>query len=118
MKNELFTVREDDPVHIIELRLPGVLDNEDLDRLSDSLIQLLEANPSDLWIVDMTGVTYAGSAILGMLVNMRQIVKRAKGKLVLHGMSERLIGIFRTCCLIELFTIARTYSEARRAAGV
>ena len=43
-------------------------------------------------MLDLTDVVYMGSSVLGLMVNVRQTIKSAGGKLVLCGMSERLHG--------------------------
>ena len=55
-----------------------------------------------------------GSAMLGLMVNLRQQVKSAGGRLVLCSMPPTLMQIFRTCCMERLFIIARTRDEAMR----
>ena len=42
--------------------------------------------------------SYMGSAVLGLMVNIRQVVMKGHGKVVLCGMSDRLMRIFETCC--------------------
>lgn len=57
-----------------------------------------------------------GSAMLGLLVNVRQRVKAARGKLVLCGLSPQLASIFQACCMDRLFTTARDRARALIAA--
>jgi anti-anti-sigma factor len=56
-----------------------------------------------------------GSAMLGLIVNVRQQVKTAGGKLALCNMSPRLAEIFRMCSMERLFTITRTRADAIKA---
>jgi anti-anti-sigma factor len=64
----------------------------------------------------MSRVNYMGSAMLGLVVNLRQQIRNASGELVLCGLSPRLLGIFRTCCMERLFTIVRTRADAIKMA--
>jgi len=98
--------------NIVELHLPETLDSADFDKLNESLLKLLEGRGKQKWIIDLTAVTYMGSAMLGMLVNMRQQVKAGGGTLLLCGLSKPLMNIFKTCCMERLFTIVKD----RRAA--
>jgi anti-anti-sigma regulatory factor len=50
------------------------------------------------------------------MVNFRQNVRAAGGRLALCGVSPRLMQILRTCSLERLFTIHRTRPDAVRAA--
>jgi anti-anti-sigma factor len=96
---------------VVELELPDQLDDSDFDQLNEKLLGLI-SEPSKKWIIDLTKDSYMGSAMLGMMVNLRQQVKQTNGRLVLFGLSQRLMDIFRTCCMERLFTITRTRQEA------
>jgi stage II sporulation protein AA (anti-sigma F factor antagonist) len=113
--SQLFRVHKDDTVGatVLELTLPDQLDDSDFDRLNEALLALIDDASPDR-IIDLSRVNYMGSAMLGMMVNLRQQVKNIKGRLVLCGMSQRLTDIFRTCCMERLFTIARTRTDALR----
>lgn len=101
-------------LHTLELILPRVLDAVEFDRLNESLAKMHEHGLSQRWIVDLAGVDYIGSAMLGLLVNLRQRIKSAGGRLVLCGMSETLLKAMRTCSLHSLFTISATRIEAEK----
>jgi anti-anti-sigma factor len=109
---ELFQLRTEQSVNIIEMRLPEHIDSTEFDQLNASLLGLLESKPSKSWVIDFSAVDYLGSAMLGLMVNFRQKVKGAKGKLILCGVSSRLLEIIRTCCMDRLFPIARSRADA------
>jgi anti-anti-sigma factor len=104
-------------VNLIELDLPEVLDTVEFDQFSTTLISAVSAAPDQPWILDLTRVSYMGSAMLGLMVNVRQVVKQSAGRLVLCGMSPRLHGIFRACTLERLFVIAKARPDAVKAAS-
>ena len=116
MTNELFRVTTVESVHVVELTIPETLDDADFDRLSDSVLTLLASQPDAAWVLDLTSLSYAGSALLGLIVNIRQRVRQAGGRLVLCGLSPRLLTIFQTCSLARLFRIVRSQADAVRAA--
>src|SRR4051794_24105232 len=99
MPEELFEVSTAGPVRVIRLRLPQTLDSSEFERLNDSLLSLLAEHPGGAWVLDLAHLSYAGSSVLGLFVNLRQRVKQGNGRLVLCGLSERLLQIFRTCSL-------------------
>ena len=115
MATDLFCVTSEGPVQVVELSLPSQLDSEDFDRANDSLLSLFDENPGGRWVLDLSALEYAGSSALGLLVNIRQKVKQAGGKLALCGLSPRLSGIFKTCCLERLFLIKSLRGDAVRA---
>jgi len=104
--------------HVLELELPDQVDTAEFDRINESVLGALEGKTNGVWVVDLAGVNYMGSAMLGLIVNIRQQIKNLQGQLVLCALSPRLLQIFRTCCMERLFTIARTRDEALRMCGV
>jgi anti-anti-sigma factor len=97
---------------LLRLRLPDQIDPMEFDRLNDRVTALIGERAHERWIVDLSVVTYMGSAVLGLMVNIRQQVKSAGGSLVLCCMSEPLHKIFAACCLERLFVIKPTRAEA------
>jgi anti-anti-sigma factor len=116
MSQTRFSVTTAGPVHVIELHLPQVVDISEFDRLNESISQAIDGKTSNSWVLDLAGVEYTGSAILGLMVNLRQQLKVGGGRLVLSGMSPRLTSVFRTCSLDRLFKHTHTRDEAIRAA--
>ena len=115
MAEELFEVSTAGPaggVRVIRLLLPESLDSGEFERLNESLLTLLAEQPSGAWVLDLSHLSYVGSAVLGLFVNLRQRVKQGNGRLVLCGLSDRLLQIFRTCSLERLFVIRRSQDEA------
>ncbi|HWE94271.1 MAG TPA: STAS domain-containing protein [Tepidisphaeraceae bacterium] len=117
MSHDLFQVSEIGDATVVELSLPQALDSEEFDRLNEALLSLLGERPEGRWVLDLSRLSYMGSSALGLMVNLRQRVKQGGGKLVLCGISTRLMQIFQTCCLERLFTIKPTRVEALRAIG-
>lgn len=109
---ELYHVTNVGSVQVVELRLPETLDSDEFGRLNDSLIAAAAGGPGHALVLDLSHLAYVGSSVLGLLVNVRQKVKEAGGRLVLCGLSERLLQIFRTCSLERLFVIRRSREEA------
>jgi anti-sigma B factor antagonist len=104
-------------VNVIELTLPEMIDAMEFDRLNESLLAILNGKAKEPWLLDLSSVNYLGSATLGLIVNIRQQVKAAGGKLVLCGMSPRLKEIFHACSMERLFTITKNRTEAIKSLG-
>ena len=109
---DLFRVSNVGAVQVIELDLPETLDSDEFDRLNTALIEAAGRTPGAALVLDLSHIAYMGSSVLGLMVNVRQRVKEAGGRLVLCGLSERLLTIFRTCSLERLFVIRRSRVEA------
>jgi anti-anti-sigma factor len=117
MPSDLFRLVRVQSTNVIELMLPDAIDAVEFDRLNDSVLREIDGKRSEPWILDLSAVTYAGSAVLGLMVNLRQRVKQANGKLVLCCLSPRLMEIFQACCMERLFTITRTRADALNTAS-
>ncbi|HZZ43629.1 MAG TPA: STAS domain-containing protein [Tepidisphaeraceae bacterium] len=109
---DLFLVHPTDSATVIELLLPDALDPIEFDRLNDSLLTAIAVNPAGVWVLDLAGTSYMGSAVLGLLVNLRQRIKTSSGQLALCSLSPALLGIFHACSLQRLFLIAKSRDEA------
>ena len=116
---ELFRVSRVGEVGVIELDLPETLDSDEFGRLNASLSSLIAGSAGGAsaaggaaWVLDLSHLAYAGSAVLGLMVNLRQKVKEGGGRLVLCGLSDALLTVFRTCSLERLFVIRRSRGEA------
>jgi anti-sigma B factor antagonist len=117
MSTDLFRLTEDGPIKVLELVLPTSIDISEFDRLNESVLDLLRKEPGAGWVLDLSRVAYMGSAVLGLMVNIREVVKKAQGKVVLCGMNDRLMRIFETCCMERLFKIVPGKPEAIRIAS-
>lgn len=110
--SDLFHLKSVGAVQVIRLALPQAFDSDEFDRLNESLLGVLSQRADGGWVLDLSDLEYAGSSVLGLMVNIRQRVKQAGGRLVLCGLSERLMTIFRTCSLERLFVIRKTEDDA------
>jgi anti-sigma B factor antagonist len=103
-------------VNVVDLTLPPTLDIEEFDRLNESILELIRGEPEGQWVLDLSQLSYMGSAALGLLVNLRQQIKESDGRLVLCGLSPQLLQIFKTCCMEKLFSIVKSRKDAVAAA--
>jgi stage II sporulation protein AA (anti-sigma F factor antagonist) len=117
MSNRHFHISQDGSVHVLTLTLPPVMDPAEFDKLNDLIGHAVdEAGPRERFVIDLALVSYVGSALLGLLVNMRQRVKNSDGRLVLCGLNDQVAKALRTCSLYNLFTIKSARAEAVTAA--
>jgi len=118
MPQDMFQVLSIESARVVELSLPVSLDSGEFDLINESLLEVVNKEPQMWWVLDLSRLSYMGSAALGLMVNVRQRVKQGGGQLVLCGMSARLQQIFRTCCMERLFTIKASRTDALKSLGV
>ena len=114
MASEFFRIIQEQSVNVVELSLPQHLDSGEFDRLNESLLALFGKQPGMGWVLDLSGLMYMGSSVLGLMVNVRQRVRDAGGRLALCGLSPRLLRIFPTRLLERLFVIKSDRADAVR----
>ncbi len=114
MPSNLFQIKQINSVNVIELLLPDELDSVEFDKLNESMLHLFDGRSAESWVLDMSKTEYVGSAVLGLMVNIRQHVKTAKGRLVICSLSRTLHDIFHASALERLFTIAKSRGEAMK----
>jgi anti-anti-sigma factor len=112
MPAERFEVSQEETVNVLRLSLPDGIDAMEIDSVIDGVLASLNGKAQGPWITDLSDVTYMGSAMLGLMVNIRQRIREAGGKLILCGMKPQLLKIFQACCLERLFDIAKTRDDA------
>lgn len=112
MADAFFQISSAGVAQVISLRLPIAIDSNDFDRLNEELLTAFDTQRDGAWVLDVSGVTYMGSSVLGLLVNIRQRVLQSGGELILCGLSPGLLRIFRTCCMERLFHITRNQADA------
>ena len=108
----LYRLSKSGTVNVVDLTLPHTLDIHEFDRLNESILTLVRGEPEGQWVLDLSRLSYMGSAALGLMVNLRQQIKQSGGRLVLCGLSPQLMHIFKTCCMERLFRIAKTREDA------
>lgn len=100
--------------HLLALSLPENVASEDFDPLNRQVMAALATAPAGKWVLDLSDTHYVGSALLGMLVNIRQRLHSGGGAVILCGLSPRLRNVVQTCSLDRLFTLLKTREDALR----
>ena len=113
---DLYRLSKAGTVNVVDLTLPHTLDIQEFDRLNESILALVRGEPEGQWVLDLSRLSYMGSAALGLMVNLRQQIKQSGGRLVLCGLSPQLLHIFKTCCMERLFKIVKSRPDAVAAA--
>ena len=99
-------------VRVIEITIPADLESIEFDTINISLSDAVTETGSAKWVLDMTHVEYAGSALLGLLVNLRTKIRRSNGRLAVCHMNPLIERVLRTGSMDRLFTITSTRDEA------
>ncbi|HEX8340445.1 MAG TPA: STAS domain-containing protein [Tepidisphaeraceae bacterium] len=90
---------------VAEFDLPEEIEAIEFDAINTALgLEIVNA-AAGRWVLDLTGAAYFGSALLGLLINVRSKVRKGRGTLVLCGMNPRLARVLRAGSMEKLFDI-------------
>src|ERR1700683_3632129 len=112
METSQIEVIQEQSSKVMKFNLPEWIDSLEIDGIMDQALRSLDQLAGERWIIDLSNVAYLGSAMLGLMVNLRERIRQGGGKLVLCGLSPALLRIFQACCLERLFTIVKTRPDA------
>ena len=100
-----FRIHAEPRRRIIELMLPTQIESVEFDALYEYLAREILGWPNGQWIIDLAAAEYYGSALLGLLVNLRTHVRKMQGKMVLCGIQPPLQRVIDVGNLQRLFVI-------------
>jgi len=98
----------------LRLSVSRFVDSGEFDVFIDRLLGEIDRHDAPLVVLDLAEVDYFASAMLGLLVNIRQRVRALGGKLVIAAAPKRLLDTILTTSMDRLFTFASNVDEARR----
>lgn len=115
LPHQRFCIIPQGNVHRLELNVPDHFESLEFDALNHELAEAINRIGQARWVLDMSQVHYAGSALLGLLINLRTRIRRSNGQLVICCMEEMIQRVLRAGSMERLFTITSTFEEALKA---
>ena len=96
----------------------SMIDPVHIEAVKTVLYDLIDKQNRRKLILDMTKVQYLSSAALGVLIPLQEKYKKAKGTMVLVGVSDSIMKLFTITCLDKLLNFAPTEAKALSILGV
>ena len=93
------------------VRVAGEVDLRTSPQLRTLLLQVIEKQPQRL-IIDLAGVSYMDSSGVGTMVEIKRLVERKGGQVVLANLQPRVRAVFEITQLDKFFTVADSVDEA------
>ncbi|HIJ69788.1 MAG TPA: STAS domain-containing protein [Planctomycetes bacterium] len=90
---------------IVTLTEERILDESEVQALSDSLMPLVEEADGINLVIDFGNVKFLTSAVLGLLIRVSKKVYESGGQLKLCGINPKIFEIFRITRLDRVFDI-------------
>lgn len=101
-----------DPVHVISIQTPTLLDGPGLDDLRQQVEGLLAAHPRTDLLIDLESVRMLSSAAIGLLGRIHRQAWGAKGRLKLCSVGPAVMQVFKVTRLDSVFDIQASRAEA------
>lgn len=100
------SVSRDDDVSIVKFTLSLFTDEENVEQLGRELFVLIDKIGCRKIVLNMAGVRYVTSSVLGKLISMHRKLHRGEGQLVICGVGEELDEIMSKSRLDQYFHLA------------
>jgi anti-anti-sigma factor len=100
--------------------LPELNDKQwaDIEKVGTEIVERLSAAQSPRFIVDLTLLSYMGSAMVALIVRLYKAVNGRKGQMVVVNQHELVFEVLKLAGLTKLWTIVENRDKAYAALGV
>jgi anti-sigma B factor antagonist len=99
-------------VTVVTVQDSSVVDAQHVTELRESLFELIDRQHRTKLVLDLTKVQHLSSSALGVLIPLQAKYGKAKGSLVMVGVSESIMKLFKLMKLEKLFKFADSESQA------
>jgi len=111
-----YMVTRIDKAHVIEFRVPSLMDALVLEEVGANLNKLVDEEDRRVLILDFSRVEYLSSQAIGIVIALhRKLTSLPHSRLLLCGVKPRLMELLRITRLDRVLTIKPTQSEAVNA---
>lgn len=100
--------------------LPELNDKQwaDIERVGTEIVDRISSAPSPKVLVDLTSLSYMGSAMVALIVRLYKTVNSRGGKMVVVNQHELVFEVLKLAGLTKLWTIVGTRQEAYATLGI
>jgi anti-anti-sigma factor len=100
--------------------LPELNDKQwaDIERVGTEIVDRISAAPTPKVLVDLTPLSYMGSAMVALIVRLYKTVNSRGGKMVVVNQHELVFEVLKLAGLTKLWTIVPNRQEAFTSLGV
>ena len=106
------TVQERDGVIIVEFAERKILEELTIREIESELVDLVASHNQIKLVLNFTNVGHFSSAALGTLNKLFEQVKKQNGRMILSGISPRILDVFQITNLHKRFEIRDTVADA------
>jgi anti-anti-sigma factor len=104
-----------DGVAVVEFLVPGICDGPEIEELTEELHELIGRSETKKMVIDLSRVRFLASRAVALIVNLKQLIEVHNGELLVCGIGEQLLRVFRLSGLERLFSVHATRDQALAA---
>ena len=111
-----FSVRQDRGYSVVEFQTESLMNPLDLERIGQSLYQLVDAAGVRRMLLDFTRVKYLSSQAIGIILTLSKKLSQANGgEMVLCGVGPQLLQLLKITRLDKLLKIVTSQKDVEPA---
>ena len=107
-----YSVRQDQGKTVVEFKTESLMSSLDLEKMSASLMSLVDAEGHRDVILDFTTVKYLSSQAIGIILALHRKLTQADGRLVLCGVGPQLLQLLKITRLNLVLKVVPSLKEA------
>lgn len=100
---DMLDIQTDDDVVIVLFRQPSIGGIGQVEKIADTLRQLVAEHEPCKMVVDFSNVCFFSSQMLGLLVDLWRRMKDAGGTMLISGINPQMTRVFKITHLNKLF---------------
>lgn len=96
-------LRYDGDLPIVSFTLERITEDENIEQLGHELFSLVDQYGCRKIVLDLTGVQYITSSVIGKLITLHRRLHRHSGRFVMCNLRKEVGDVFRTSGLLDYF---------------
>ena len=106
------TIQDRDGVTVVEFSARKILEELTIREIENELVDLVSERKGIKLVLNFTNVGHLSSAALGTLNKLFELARQTGGRMILTGISPRIMEVFEITNLHKRFEIHSTVGEA------
>ena len=107
-----YNVRQDGEKTVVEFKTESLMSSLDLEKMSASLMKLVDVDGHRQLILDFTPVKYLSSQAIGIILALHKKLNHEDGRLVLCGVGPQLLQLLKITRLNLVLKVVPSQKEA------
>ncbi len=107
-----FSVADQGDVVIVTFSMTHISDEDNIEDLGHELFGLVEQFDCRKVLLNMKGVEYVTSSVIGKLITLHRKLHRSEGQLVISDLSPGVSEVLQAARLMSYFKVVPTQAEA------